>query len=78
VVRRIVLFLFFENRNGSGHTSYQTFGETSTAMDASLLTGELPPQEQHSIPRPGVMILCIDFMTAVICWNTFNQNYFTS
>lgn len=31
-------------RNGSGHTSYQTFGETSAAMDAFLLTGELPPQ----------------------------------
>jgi hypothetical protein len=31
-------------RNGSGHTSYQTFGETSAMMDAFLLTGELPPQ----------------------------------
>lgn len=31
-------------RNGSGHTSYQTFEKTSMAMDAFFLTGELPAQ----------------------------------
>ncbi len=31
-------------RNGSGHTSYFTYGKTSKAMDNFLLTGELPAQ----------------------------------
>jgi len=31
-------------RNGSGHTSYFSHGKISSAMDAFLLTGELPEQ----------------------------------
>jgi len=31
-------------RNGVGHTSYQTYGEISIAIDDYLLTGSLPAQ----------------------------------
>jgi hypothetical protein len=39
-------------RNGVGHASYQTFGETSAVMDDFLMNGKLPIQGTTYDSRP--------------------------